>query len=281
MENLISSSTSQHKPVRIATWNINSVRIRLPLLERFVLQHDPDILCLQEIKCEDDSFPRRFVHDLGYRHIAVHGQKTYHGVAILSRFPFAETGRFDFCGKGDARHLYARFDTGLLTGVILHNVYVPAGGDEPDLETNPKFAHKIAFLREMTERTRAMRQDSAHARSLLVGDLNVAPLENDVWSHTQLLKVVSHTPIECDHLNDLIAAGWIDMTRHHIPPERKLYTWWSYRAMNWEASDRGRRLDHIWASPQFADAVTSVSVIKDTRRWNRPSDHVPIIATIG
>jgi exodeoxyribonuclease-3 len=118
--------------------------------------------------------------------------------------------------------------------------------------------------------------------SILVGDLNVAPLATDVWSHKQLLRVVSHTPVETDGLERMRAAGgWVDLMRKFVPPEVKLYTWWSYRSPNWEASDRGRRLDHIWVTPDLAPQATSMSVLKDARSWERPSDHVPVIASFG
>src|SRR5207237_9311283 len=120
-----------------------------------------------------------------------------------------------------------------------------------------------------------------HPRAILVGDLNVAPLEHDVWSHRRLLDVVSHTPIECDKLNAVQQAGsWIDVMRSFVPEPTKLYTWWSYRSPDWAAADKGRRLDHIWVAPSLADCVSSLSVTKDARGWTRPSDHVPVTATI-
>jgi len=116
---------------------------------------------------------------------------------------------------------------------------------------------------------------------VLVGDLNIAPLETDVWSHRQLLRVVSHTPVEVEHLSRVQASiDWHDAVRAHIPPEEKLYTWWSYRAKDWRAADKGRRLDHVWLSPALGGACSSVEVIKDARNWEKPSDHVPILATL-
>jgi exodeoxyribonuclease-3 len=117
------------------------------------------------------------------------------------------------------------------------------------------------------------------ARSILVGDLNVAPLEHDVWSHKQLLKVVSHTPLEVEKFTAMQQAGsWIDVMRAFIPEPAKLYTWWSYRAADWAASDRGRRLDHIWASPALERAAKEMKVVREARGWERPSDHVPVLA---
>lgn len=261
-------------PFTIATWNINSVRLRAPLVEQLLNAYRPDVLCLQEIKCLNDQFPAKHFRDLGYEHQAVHGQKGYHGVATLSRQPFSEFSSTDYCGKGDSRHIVARFNLGGRAADI-HNFYVPAGGDEPDPQKNPKFAHKLDFVEEM----KILNAVTSGVPAILVGDLNIAPLETDVWSHKQLLKVVSHTPVETDGLKAVAAAGgWVDVIRQHIPPEEKIYTWWSYRARDWEASDRGRRLDHIWAAPEIAERLIDVEVLKPARGWEKASDHVPVIA---
>jgi exodeoxyribonuclease-3 len=120
-----------------------------------------------------------------------------------------------------------------------------------------------------------------HGRSVIVGDFNVAPLETDVWSHKQLLDVVSHTPIEVEHLERLRAAeDWLDAVRHFIPPEQKLYSWWSYRARDWRSSDRGRRLDHIWVTRPLTSALRGTQILKDARDWTPPSDHVPVVVDI-
>lgn len=268
--------------VSIATWNINSVRLRLDLVARFLQEHQPDVLCLQEIKCADEHFPVSAIREMGYPHVAVHGQKAYHGVATLSRLPFHEEHRMGFCGKEDARHLAVTFTNGAgaAQGVTLHNFYVPAGGDEPDPGINPKFAHKLDFVREMTSWSKKLKRAGA-GRDILVGDLNIAPLETDVWSHKQLLKVVSHTPVEVDAMTKMQqAGGWVDVVRSHIPPQQKLFTWWSYRAQDWEASDRGRRLDHVWTSPGLAGRVAASEVLKPVRGWPRPSDHAPVMARL-
>jgi exodeoxyribonuclease-3 len=121
----------------------------------------------------------------------------------------------------------------------------------------------------------------ARAPSILVGDLNVAPLESDVWSHKRLLDVVSHTPVETQALETLRReAGWIDGARHLTPEPEKIFTWWSYRAQDWTASDRGRRLDHVWVSPCLAGTLREVEVTRRTRGWARPSDHVPVTAVM-
>lgn len=206
--------------MRIVTWNINSVRLRLPLALRLLDEAGADVLCLQETKAEADKFPREAFAEAGYVHQAVRGFKGYNGVAVLSRLPVEETVAADFCGRTDARHVAVRIDG----GPELHDFYVPSGGDAPDPDVNDKFRHKLDFLAEMTDWFAANR--TPDDPMILVGDLNVAPLETDVWSHKQLLKVVSHTPVEVDALGRVQAGlGWVDAVRHIIPPEQRLYTW--------------------------------------------------------
>src|ERR1700733_4486330 len=266
----------------LTTWNINSVRLRIDLVAKFIKAVRPDILCLQETKCPDDRFPLKRFKRLGYESVALNGQKGYHGVVVLSRLPFESFNVQSFCGKTDCRHVSAVFGerAGLRDPITVHNFYVPAGGDIPDPAVNPKFAHKLAFLDEM--RDCVTLRPARSERAILVGDLNVAPLEHDVWSHKQMLRVVSHTPIECEKFTRALGAGgWIDSMRRLTPEPEKLYTWWSYRAQdNWKTADRGRRLDHIWVSPQLGDRVTRIDIAKAARGWERPSDHVPVTAAI-
>ena len=116
---------------------------------------------------------------------------------------------------------------------------------------------------------------------ILVGDLNIAPLENDVWSHKQMLKIVSHTPIEVEHLDKVAQSlSWIDTMRCHISSDEKLFTWWSYRAKDWQASNRGRRLDHVWMTPELEGCSTDMQVVEPARSWERPSDHAPVIVDL-
>ena len=265
----------------LTSWNINSVRLRIDLVAKFVKAARPDILCLQETKCPDDAFPLKRFKRLGYDHVALNGQKGYHGVVVLSRLPFEQVDVQSFCGKTDCRHVSAVFGerAGFRDPITVHNFYVPAGGDIPDPTVNPKFAHKLAFLDEM--RTSEKLKPAPSERAILVGDLNVAPLEHDVWSHKQMIRVVSHTPIECEKLNAARkAGGWIDTMRVLAPEPEKLYTWWSYRAADWRIADRGRRLDHIWTSDALADRASTIKIAKDYRGAVRPSDHVSVTATL-
>ena len=254
----------------ICTWNINSVRLREETVLRLLREEAPDVLCLQETKSPVDKLPLDGFRELGFGHMIARGQKGYNGVAILSRVPIEDAGQRDFCGKGDARHVAGR----LANGTVIHNFYVPAGGDVPDREANPKFGHKLDFLDEM----RAWFADETPESAIMVGDFNIAPREDDVWSHKQLLKVVSHTPVEVDALNAVQGAGGcIDLTRKDIP-EGPLFSWWSYRSPDWDAADKGRRLDHVWATPDIAERSGGSRVARHARGWDRPSDHAPVFA---
>ena len=268
-------------PFTVTSWNINSVRLRIDLVAKFIKSVRPDVLCLQETKCPDDKFPLKRFKRLGYEHIALNGQKGYHGVVVASRKPFESFNIQQFCGKSDCRHISAVFGerAGLRDPITLHNFYVPAGGDIPDPEVNPKFAHKLSFLDEMRDCITLRPASSENA--ILVGDLNVAPLEHDVWSHKQMRRVVSHTPIECEKLTNAQRAGaWVDSMRVHTPEPTKLYTWWSYRSLDWITADKGRRLDHVWTSQALADRVADINIAKNYRGATRPSDHVPVTLTL-
>jgi exodeoxyribonuclease III len=258
--------------LKLATWNINSVRLRIALVERFLIANQPDVLCLQETKSPDADFPHAAFTALGYQHQLIHGMKGYNGVAILSRLPLTMPTTHGWCGLEDCRHAHA-----LLPGdVELHNFYIPSGGDIADPTVNPKFAHKLALLDESAAWFRAER--AGGRRMILVGDLNIAPLENDVWSHKQLRDVVSHTAIEIAKLAALQAAGgFVDAVRYFTPEDQKLYSWWSYRGRDWAGSNRGRRLDHIWVTQPLVAGLVSAEIRTETRGWIGPSDHVPVI----
>jgi exodeoxyribonuclease-3 len=265
--------------LRVATWNINSVRLRVEQVARFVSDQRIDILCLQETKCHDGEFPVAAFAAMGLPHLALRGQKGWHGVAIASRFPVEPAPVLDLCREGQARNVGV-----VIGGVEIQTVYVPAGGDVPDRQENPKFDHKLDFIdrlsRKMAERDRS-------ARLLLTGDFNVAPGEYDVWSHRQMLKIVSHTPVEIEALAALKASqDFIDLPRSAIPEPAKLFTWWSYRSLDFRTSNRGLRLDHLWASPGLNTVIekdrletgggANVQVYDETRAWARPSDHAPV-----
>lgn len=255
----------------LATWNINSVRLRENLVAKLMADEAPDVLCLQECKSPVDKIPMEQFQALGYRYFVARGQKGYNGVAIFSKMPIEEAGAEDFAALGHARHIAGKLEN----GVTVHNFYVPAGGDKPNREVNEKFGQKLDYLTEMRDHFHA----NAPEKSILVGDLNIAPREDDVWDHKKLLKVVSHTPVEVEQLAQTQDAGaWVDITRQDIP-EGNLYSWWSYRSPDWDTADKGRRLDHVWATPDISNAAHSSRVLRDVRGWEQPSDHAPVFAT--
>jgi exodeoxyribonuclease III len=315
------------KTLRIASWNINSVRTRIDLLGRVAKALTPDVLCLQEIKCAPDDFPTAACERLGFAHQLVRGVRGQGGTAILSRAPFVSTGGLNWCERTDGRHAIATVDGNIEVhcfyvpagvpipdpvanpkfahklrfldemavwskslarhaiatvdgNIEVHCFYVPAGVPIPDPVANPKFAHKLRFLDEMAVWSKSLARRAG--RRIVVGDLNVAPLPTDVWSHKQTLKDVSHTPAETERLEKIRSDGkWVDAMRHFVPPEEKLFTWWSYRATDWLASNRGRRLDHAWVTPSLAPALKAMTVLKDARGWPGPSDHVPVLIELA
>ncbi|MEL0071388.1 MAG: exodeoxyribonuclease III [Rhodobiaceae bacterium] len=266
--------------MRIVSWNINSVRLRAPLVEKLIEEVKPDIVCLQETKCPNDSFPEKTFRKAGFGHVALNGIKGYHGVATMSKHKIAKQHIQLYCDREDGRHVETVFDT--KSGPLhVHNFYVPAGGDEPDREINEKFGHKLDFLAEMQANFKKKTRAKKTMQAVLLGDLNIAPGEHDVWSSKQLKNVVSHTDIERRVLADVQnVLDWDDVARRFVPPEEKLYSWWSYRARDWAASDRGRRLDHIWVTPALSSRVADYRVLRDARGWERPSDHAPVIVDL-
>ena len=258
--------------MKIVSWNINSVRLRLPLIKDFVDSANPDVICLQEIKVNDPDFPLLEVKALGFKHVEFFGEKSYNGVAIFSKFPLKKVEKIDVLDYGHRRHISAAIDT-KEGEVFLHNFYIPAGGDIPDVKLNDKFDHKMKFLDWMNEFFTPQKDK----KIIILGDFNIAPMEHDVWSHKQLLKVVSHTPIEVEKLDILQKSlDWVDTHRHFVPADEKLYSWWSYRAKDALGANKGRRLDHIWATPNLKDKIKSMKIYRDFRVKEKPSDHVPI-----
>ena len=258
--------------MRLATWNVNSIRQRIDGLQRFVAQASPDVICLQETKVRNEEFPLDAIAALDYPYVEINGQKGYNGVAVLSRLPFSSAFSRSWCGKQDCRHIGVH----LSNGIELHNLYVPSGGSTPDPESNDKFAHKLAFLREMAEW--ANDEKLSDRRVVVVGDLNVAPLETDVWNHKRLVRSVGHTPQESELLlNALKAGNFVDVPRHFVPEDEPLYTWWGYRFAASFEKNYGWRLDHAWITPPLVAELARMRVVKETRTWDKPSDHVPVV----
>jgi exodeoxyribonuclease-3 len=256
--------------LRIASWNINSVRPRVDQVARFAAEREPDVLCLQEIKCQEAQFPVEALAEAGFPYLKIRGQKGWHGVALASRLPIEDAPSLDLCREGHARCV-----SGVVAGIEIHNLYIPAGGDIPD-RANRKFDHKLDFYERLTAEMARRRPE---APLVLAGDLNVAPGEHDVWNHRFMSKVVSHTPQEVAALEALQnSLGFVDLVREAIPEPAKLFSWWSYRAIDFRASNRGLRLDHIWITPALrgAAADSRARIHDDVREWERPSDHAPV-----
>ena len=267
------------KCIRIATWNINSIRIRMESIGRFVEDYSPDIVCFQETKTEDQFFPLTELCMLGYRYVEFSGEKSYNGVAVASKLPISLSTQqnciFTGC-ENEKRHMCVYVPD---IDLLLHNFYVPAGGYEPDPVANPKFLYKLQFMQQMQcfLGEGFTKQD----RVMIVGDLNVAPEDNDVWSHNQMRKTVSHTDEEISLLVGVRnSLSFVDVARHFHALDEKLFTWWSYRSSDWKKSNRGRRLDHIWVTDPLVGSLHSYQQAVEMRSHERPSDHIPIIATL-
>jgi len=255
------------------------VRLRADQVTRFVTEEAADVICLQEIKCREAEFPAAAFAEAGFPHLRIAGQKGWHGVAIASRLPIDDAPALSICREGHARVVGA-----IVQGIEIQNFYIPAGGDVPDRLENPKFDHKLDFYEKLTAQMAAR---DPRAPLIIAGDLNVAPGENDVWNHKFMLKVVSHTPPEIAAMAALKdSLGFIDLAREATPEPEKLFSWWSYRAADFRASNRGLRLDHIWITPGLRDAAfrtgAALARVHDTaREWERPSDHAPVSVDLG
>ncbi|MFC3071299.1 exodeoxyribonuclease III [Phenylobacterium soli] len=264
--------------LRLCTWNVNSVRLRAEQAARFVAEQAPDILCMQEIKCREGEFPKEAFVEMGLPHLKIAGQKGWHGVAIASRLPIEEVAPLDVCREGHARCVGGR-----IAGIEVHNFYIPAGGDVPDRAENPKFDHKLDFYEKLTAE---LSKRDPMAPLAIVGDLNVAPGEFDVWNHRYMSKIVSHTPVEIEAFAAMKASlNFIDLPRETTPEPEKMASWWSYRAQDFRKSARGLRLDHILVTPGLKDAAFRLGcaasrVHEDVRAWERPSDHAPVSADL-
>ncbi len=262
---------------KLITWNVNSIRIRMDLLRKLCEQENPDILCLQEVKAKEEDFPFSDLKELGFEHIALYGMPGYNGVAIMAKMPLENICRLDWVGKKDARHIKAT----VFGDIEINNLYIPAGGDLPDPIANLSFAHKLCFMDDIAEYYELHQKDLLTKKILLCGDFNVAPSENDVWNHKQLLKIVSHTPIELERLQRLFKSlNFVDAVRLSYPEPEKVFSWWSYRNPNWKTNNKGRRLDHIWVSPCLAPQIGKARILQEVRGWERPSDHVPVALEI-
>jgi exodeoxyribonuclease-3 len=254
--------------MRIATWNVNSIRQRMDSLVAWLAERQPDIVCLQEIKCVDDAFPREPLEALGYN-IAVHGQKTFNGVALLSKFPFDEVAPGLI---GDEADVQARFLEALIstkTGVVrVACLYLPNGNPAP----GDKYDYKLKWMDRLHK--------FAHERLkleepfVLAGDYNVIPAAADAKRPEAWVNDALFLPQTREKFRSLINLGLTDAVRASSDAA-DLYTFWDYQAGSWQKND-GIRIDHLLLSPQAADRLTGAGIDKHVRSWDKPSDHVPV-----
>jgi exodeoxyribonuclease-3 len=248
---------------RIATWNVNSVKARLAHLLDWLEAAKPDVVLLQETKCIDEEFPRLELESRGW-HVAVRGQKTYNGVAVLSRLPIIEEIRELDGDNGEARYIEAK----LANGVRVASIYVPMGtSTESD-----RFPVKLGFLDAV--RQRAEQLLLLEEAFVLGGDYNVAPEAGDTFDPIGMDGQVLFHPEERSRFRRLLFLGLTDAFRA-LHPEPNLYSWWDYRAGAWPR-DHGLRIDHLLLSPQAADRLTASGIDKTPRGWEKCSDHTPV-----
>ena len=260
------------KTMQIATWNVNSLSVRLPQVLAWLAANPVDALCLQELKLTDDKFPHDALKEAGYEAVAF-GQKTYNGVAILSRHPLRDVVRNipDF-GDEQARVIAATLNTPAGPLRLLNGYFV--NGQEPGSE---KFAYKMRWLQALQDMVRA--EMAAHARLVLVGDFNVAPEDRDSYDPDGLRETIHHTTEERNHFQALLGLGLTDAFRMFEQPE-KSYSWWDYRMLGFQ-KNRGLRIDHILVSEALKPTVTACVVDRAPRKNPQPSDHAPVVVTMS
>jgi exodeoxyribonuclease-3 len=259
--------------MRIATWNVNSVRQRLDGLLAWLAERQPDVVCLQEIKCEDHAFPREAIEALGYN-LAIHGQKTFNGVALLSKFPFdeAKSGLI-----GDASDVQARFLEACIStksGVVrVVSLYLP-NGNPP---TTEKYAYKLKWMDRLIDFS--LERLKLEEPFLLCGDFNVIPGPADARRPQVWVNDALYLPQTRERFRALVDLGLTDALRA-VSDDPELYTFWDYTAGSWQRND-GIRIDHILMSPQATDCLTTAGVDKHVRGWEKPSDHVPVFVDLA
>jgi exodeoxyribonuclease-3 len=256
--------------MRIASWNVNSVRLRLPALQNYLRTVSPDVLCLQELKCQDDQFPRMEIEELGYN-LLVHGQKGFNGVALLSKTPLDESSR-GLPGFEDAQSRYVEAVVSDGAGGVYRvaSIYLP-NGNPPDTE---KYSYKLAFMDALI--THAQRLLGFEERLVLAGDYNVIPTADDVYDARAWAGDALFLPQTRNKFRTLLNLGFVDALRATTDAPGQ-YTFWDYQGGAWQ-KNRGLRIDHLLLSPQAADALQSVSIDRDLRAGDKPSDHVAIRA---
>ncbi|MGB7194835.1 MAG: exodeoxyribonuclease III [Collimonas pratensis] len=254
--------------MKIATWNVNSLKVRLPQVLQWLTDNPVDILALQETKLTDDKFPAAEIEAAGY-HVVFSGQKTYNGVAILSRHPITDVVK----NNPLYEDLQQRIIAATIDGIRVVCAYIP-NGQAPDTE---KYQYKLQWLDALHDWLQTERQQ--HAKLVLLGDYNIAPEDRDVHDPAAWVGQNLVSPPERAAFARLQALELTDAFRMFEQPE-KLFSWWDYRQMGFRLN-RGMRIDHILLSPPLAAQCTACVIDRVPRKWEQPSDHAPVIATLG
>ena len=258
--------------MKITTWNVNSLTARLQHVLDWTAANPVDVLCLQELKLTDDKFPLQVLNDAGYAHCAVFGQKTYNGVAIMSRQPLRDVVK-NIAGFEDdsSRVLSATLDTPEGPLRVVNGYFVNGQALGTD-----KFDYKMRWLRGLGD---ALRQELAqHPRLVLLGDFNIAPEDRDSYDPEGLRETIHHTTEERDHFRKLLDLGLHDAFRMFEQPE-KSFSWWDYRMLGYQ-KNRGLRIDHILVSAPLKAQVQACAIDRVPRKWEKPSDHAPVTVTL-
>ena len=261
-------------PMKLATWNVNSLTVRLAHVLDWLVANPVDVLALQELKLTDDKFPHEALRAAGYE-AWVFGQKTYNGVALLARAPLAVTDvARGIPGFADPS---ARLIAGTVQGArgpirVVNGYFV--NGQAPGSE---KFEYKLAWLRALRD---ALREElAAHPRLALLGDFNIVPEDRDSYDPVGMAGAILHTDEEREHFRQLLKLGLVDAFRLFEQPEQS-FSWWDYRMLGFQ-KNRGFRIDHILVSAPLADEVTACAIDRAPRKWPKPSDHAPVVVTLG
>ena len=258
--------------MKITTWNVNSLTARLQHVLDWLAANPVDVLCLQELKLTDDKFPLDAIRSAGYEHCAVFGQKTYNGVAILSRAPLQDVIR-NIVGFEDqhSRVLAASVASPVGELRVVNGYFV--NGQAPGTD---KFEYKMSWLRGLRDYVRE--QLSAHPRLVLLGDFNIAPEDRDSYDPDGLRETIHHTSQERDHFRKLLELGLADSFRLFEQPP-KSFSWWDYRMLGYQ-KNRGLRIDHILVSDSLRPSVKACQIDRAPRKWEKPSDHAPVTVEI-
>jgi len=259
------SPAAHSSEMKIATYNVNGVNGRLPVLLRWLEQSRPDIACLQELKAPDEKFPANAIEEAGYRAIW-HGQKSWNGVAILSRVGLPVETRRGLPGDPDDSH--SRYIEAAVNGVLIGGLYLPNGNPRP----GPKFDYKLRWFERLIEHAAGLIESGVPA--ILAGDFNVMPTERDVYKPERWLDDALFAPEVRAAYHRLLDQGWTDSLRT-MHPDETIYTFWDY-FRNAFARNAGLRIDHLLVSPSLASRLTAADVDSHVRGWEKTSDHAPV-----